>query len=37
VVSVKTFNELFAVNILLVGGAAVPKVRVPIDDEDLFT
>src|SRR5271163_1924237 len=36
-VSVEAFDELLAVNILLVGRAAVPEMRVPVDDEYLFT
>jgi hypothetical protein len=36
-IGVEAFDELLAVNILLVGGAAVPKMRVPVDDEYLFT
>jgi hypothetical protein len=36
-VSVEAFDELLAVNILLVGRAAVPKMRMPVDDEYLFT
>src|SRR5271170_5201546 len=36
-IGVEAFDELLAVNILLVGRAAVPKMRVPVDDENLFT
>src|SRR5580704_10307667 len=36
-VGIEEFDELLAVNILLVGRAAVPKVRMPVDDEYLFT
>jgi hypothetical protein len=36
-VGIEAFDELLAVNILLVGRAAVPKMRVPVDDEYLFT
>src|SRR5271170_3809015 len=36
-VSVEAFDELLAVNILLVARAAVPKMRMPVADEYLFT
>jgi hypothetical protein len=36
-IGVEAFDELLAVNILLVGRAAVPKMRMPVDDEYLFT
>src|SRR3984957_16941086 len=36
-IGIEAFDELLAVNILLVGRAAVPKMRVPVDDEYLFT
>jgi hypothetical protein len=36
-IGVETLDELLAVNVLLVGRTAVPKMRVPVDDEYLFT
>jgi hypothetical protein len=36
-ISIEALDELLAVNILLVGWAAVPKMRMPVDDEYLFT
>jgi hypothetical protein len=36
-IGVEAFDELLAMNILLIGWAAVPKMRVPVDDEYLFT
>ena len=36
-VGIEAFDELLAVNILLVCRAAVPKMGVPVDDENLFT
>jgi hypothetical protein len=36
-IGIEAFDELLAVNILLVGRAAVPKMRMPVDDEYLFT
>jgi hypothetical protein len=36
-IGIEAFDELLTVNILLVGRAAVPKMRMPVDDEYLFT
>ena len=36
-IGIEAFDELLAMNILLVGRARVPKMRVPVDDEYLFT
>ena len=36
-IGVEALDELLAVNVFLVGGAAVPKMGVPVDDEYLFT
>src|SRR5271156_1484886 len=36
-IRIEALDELLAMNILLVGRAAVPKMRVPVDDEYLFT
>jgi hypothetical protein len=36
-IGIEAFDELLAVNILLVGRASVPKMRMPVDDEYLFT
>jgi hypothetical protein len=36
-VGIEAFDELLAMNIFLVGRAAVPEMRVPVDNEYLFT
>jgi hypothetical protein len=36
-IGIEAFDELLAMNILLVVGAAIPIMRVPVDDEYLFT
>ena len=35
-VSIEAFDELLAVDILLVGRAAIPEMGVPVDDENLL-
>src|SRR4029077_2835918 len=35
-IGVKAINELLAVDVLLIGRAAIPKVRMPVDDENVF-
>ncbi len=36
-IGIEAIDELLAMHILQVGLAAVPKMDVPVDDEDLFT
>ncbi len=36
-IGIETLDELLAMDVLLVGRTSIPEMRMPIDDEDLFT